>query len=318
MRVDSQEEFRVERRKGIGGSDWGQTTELGDRCTRALVLEKRGIPQDYPDDAQKLRYFKRGHVMEPIICKLAEEELEIDLRQPGKRPKTGLPDWWVGNPDRLIVRGGIFEAKSKGPFPFKKFQTSGPPIGEVLQCIHYNALYRRESAILYAHEPVMWQTDHAVIEKDESLINDMIILGERIWKMVTDGPLPERLDAASKQCQSCPWRWSCQGEALYSAAEIDQSSEDAIEVEEGDLLAYQAEILEIKELKKELTEREAEINDQAKKLIGAPGKLLVAGRAVHWLQYEETRFDAKNFRAENPKLAEKYLKKSTKQSMRWY
>lgn len=319
MKVESQEQFRIERRKGIGGSDWAQTTELGDRCTRALVLEKRGVPQDYPDDEQKLRYFKRGHIMEPIICALAEEKLGIKLFQPRTPPKTGLPEWWKGNPDRLVVRGGVFEAKSKGPFPFRKVQLAGPPIGEVLQCYHYAALYRRERAIHFAHEPVTWDTHDTTIETDHSTINDMITLGERIWKMVEHGPLPEKLDAASKQCQSCQWRWSCQGSALYAAAEIeDAESGEVVEVEEGALLDLQTEILEIKELKKELSEREGEINDAAKKIIGDPGKILVAGRAVHWLQFEKSSFDSRNFRKEHPDLAKKYLKRSIQNSMRWY
>ena len=254
------------RRQGIGGSDWGQTTELGDRCTRALVLDKRGVEPDYPADVERLGYFARGHALEPIICDLAEKELGIKLRAPGPPPKSDLPSWWIGNPDRRIVgERGIFEAKSKGPFPFKSLVSRGVPVGEVLQCTHYTVLYKLDFAIHYALEPVTWKTHFTRIEPDSGLISDMIVLGERIWKSVTEGPLPERLDATSKQCQSCPWRWSCQGEALYRAAELEPGSDEVVEVEEGALLDLQSEILEIKELKKELEEREQEINAEAKR-----------------------------------------------------
>lgn len=313
----SEQEFQESRRAGLGGSDWGQTTELGDRCTRALVLDKRGVEPDYPTDVEKQGYFDRGHALEPIVCDVAEEKLDIKLRAPGPIPKNDLPSWWIGNPDRRIVGGGIFEAKTKGPFPFASLVKSGPPIGEILQCQHYNALYKQDFALHFALEPVTWQWKDTHIEPDSGLIEDMITLGERIWKMVTEGPLPARLDAASKHCQSCPWRWSCQGEALYTAAEIENAG-DVVEVEEGDLLNIQSEILEIKELKKELSDREAELNEKAKEIIGGPGKVLVAGRAVYWSQFNRSSFDSKRFKKEHPDLAEKYEKSSVVNQMRWY
>jgi predicted phage-related endonuclease len=307
------------RRKGIGGSDWGQTTELGDRCTRALVLDKRGVDPDYPTDVEKQGYFDRGHALEPLICDLAEKELGTRLIKPGPPPKTGLPDWWLGNPDRIVVRGGIFEAKSKGPFPFKSLLRNGPPVGEVLQCTHYGAQYKRDNAIHYALEPVTWKTHPTFLEVDHGLIEDMIVLGERIWKMVTEGPLPPRLDAASSHCQSCPWRWSCQGDALYTAAEIKRTEDgqEIIEVEEGDLLDLQSEILEIKGLKKELADRENEINQQAKAIIGTPQKVLVAGRSVNWYEYDRASFDRARFSKEHPELEKKYVKHKKVEAIRW-
>ena len=311
-------EFQEKRRSGIGGSDWGQTTELGDRCTRALVLDKRGITPDYPVDVEKQGYFDRGHALEPIICDVAEEKLNIKLRAPGPPPKSSLPVWWHGNPDRRIVGGGIFEAKSKGPWPFKKLVAEGPVVGEFLQCQHYLARFNQNTCVHFSLEPVTWATKDFDFELDGSLIDDMIVLGERIWKMVEHGPLPARLDASSKHCQSCPWRWSCQGEALYAAAELDQASEDVIEIEEGDLLDIQAEILEVKELKKELSYRESELNDRAKKIIGSPARLLVAGRGVQWVQFNRSSFDTARFKKEQPELSKKYLKSSVVNQMRWY
>ena len=317
MNSTEEAKFQEERRKGIGGSDWGQTTELGGRCTRALVLEKRGTEPDFPTDCVKQGYFDRGHALEPVICDLAEEKLGIKLRKGGAMPKTKLPSWWIGHHDRRIVHGGVFEAKSKGPFPFKALVRNGPPVGEVLQCQHYAALLKQKFAIHFAVEPVTWQWHETRIERDDSLIADMVTLGDRIWRMVTEGPLPERLDAASKLCQECPWRWTCQGEAIYKAQDIDRHEGDMIEVDEGDLLGIQEEILENKALIKEMEARVGELNAEAQVLIGQPMTLLVAGRAVHYIATNVTRFDAKRFCVEEPKMAEKYLKTQVQESMRW-
>ena len=317
MNSTEEAKFQEERRRGIGGSDWGQTTELGGRCTRALVMDKRGEVPDFPTDCVKQGYFDRGHALEPVICDLAEEVLEIKLRRGGTLPKTNLPSWWVGHHDRRIVHGGVFEAKSKGPFPFKSLVRNGPPVGEILQCQHYMALLKQKVALHFALEPVTWQWHETYIDRDDALIEDMILLGDRIWRMVTEGPLPERLDAASKQCQECPWRWTCQGEAIYSAQDIDRHEGDLIEVDEGDLLDIQEEILENKSLIKELGERVDELNADAKKLIGQPMTLLVGSRAVHYLASNRTSFDSKRFRVEHEELAQKYLKTKVVESMRW-
>lgn len=314
---EEEAKFRKDRRKGIGGSDWGQTEELGGRCTRALIYEKRGVEPDFPIDVVKQGYFDRGHALEPVIADLAEKELGIKLRAGGKPPKTKLPEWWVGNIDRRVVRGGVFEAKSKGPFPFKSLVRNGVPVGEILQCQHYMALYKQKIALHFALEPVTWNYHETYIEFDDDLIRDMIVLGNRIWRMVTEGPLPERLDATSKLCQECPWRFSCQGDALYKAQDIDRATGDIIEVDEGDLLDIQEEILENKALIKELGDRVEELNADAKKLIGKPQTILVAGRAVHFLASNRTSFDSKRFRVEHAVLAEKYLKTKVVESMRW-
>lgn len=317
----SREEWLEERRRGIGGSDWMNALSLEPYgCQRQLVYDKRGIEPDFPDE-QPEGYLIRGHKLEPLVVEEAEAQLLIKCRRQTRLARPDwIPEWWIGNIDRMVVGGGVFEAKTKNPWVFKKLKSEGIPLYEFAQMQHYMALADREDCVYAALEPVSWElyVDHVV--RDDELIKKMLLAGEWLWGIVQDEELelPERLDASSKKCKRCPWRWYCQGEAIFSSskAKADEPVERQL-VNDPDMVELAREVYELREIAAEAKERLAELTNTAKRQLGGPGRYNIDGHAVNWLSYTERRFQTGPFKKSHPDLYDKFTKENNKEAFRW-
>lgn len=310
----------AKRRLGLGGSCWYHALQIEPTgCPRRLVYEKRGTEPDFPEGEPE-GYLIRGHKLEALIAEEAEEALGFKLRRQTRLARAPwLPDWWIGNVDRMIVGGGVFEAKSKNPWLFRKLQRDGVPPGEIAQCQHYLALADRDECLYFCLEPVSWQAWHTTFRRDPNLIQQMLVAGERVWGAVTEGPLPDRpYNPGDRACRDCPFRWTCHGTALFTVGD----SEDDGPAERRTLVSERAvelmrEGLELRDLTTEAEERLEAITVELKGIMREPRKVLIDGRPLSWITYSQKRFQTAAFRKSYPDLAAQFTKDEPREAFRW-
>lgn len=310
------EQFLKERLTGLGGSDIHHLFNAEPYgCARKLWYEKTEQTPDYPVVASNV--MKRGNKLEQLI---RDEYVEVSGRKIRRVNRmitnTKIP-WAMCHLDAEIVavddRGtGILECKSVGRPMYYKVRDEGIPDSWIFQMQHYLLTTGRKwgsYAILWADN---WEFIHFDIELDRELEHSILEAGESFWRMVQNGPAPERLDAKDKRCTNCEFRNTCQGEKLMELAEVQ--SEDVPLDESLDSLMSQ--YLTLKELQQEATEL---FNGKKKEVQDALGdRVLVdcTGFRLFYKPIESTRLKSSALKEDNPELYEKYSYKSVSRPFR--
>lgn len=313
----TREEFKEARRKGIGGTDWTHILNMKPYgCSRKLMYQKLGMAPDFPEEEHG--YFERGRQLEPIVADFAAEFFNVTLRRPGKLPTKNAPDWWIGNPDRLVVPDGIWEGKTMNPIRFSRVKADGIPPDHIMQIQHYTKQTGREYGLYTVLEPVSWEFYHAQVHRDDDMLNLMEEQGARFWEMKEKTMLPEKLNAGDSRCRKCPYRLSCQGEALFLA--VPESDPADLPVIGG------TEILDLLEERDELSEVLAEAkslrddcDDKIKAILGKQGKFTTdLGRNIYWTSYFRTSLDSQKMKKELPDMWERFKKTTAVTTFRVY
>lgn len=209
--------FHAERLTCIGGSDMASLFSLEPwGCQRRLMYQKLEIPQDYQSDDKWV--FERGHIMEPVILRKFAEKT-------GRKVTPGtffrhIDHKWAAVHIDGTCEGGVLEIKCLGSRSFRKYKKDGLADGYILQ-LHYAAWATSSKRAFFAifnydtGELLDYEIDVSGAVH-ESLVADIVDMGDKFWAMRARKELPERLPADSMQCRDCEWRRSCQGEAVFA------------------------------------------------------------------------------------------------------
>lgn len=266
--AEAEAAWNKERLTFIGGSEdyhLFNIPQYGKGCARYLGFKKLGreIESEFsPEDEALLR---RGHLMEPLVAELYEEKTGRKVRRPptdnyGFGKPRRHPDYpFLGvHTDRTILAGvggvtetGDLEIKSHGEGPFLRIMREGLPAGHHLQIQHSMLVNRRTWGGLamigvFGGLPL----EHADIQADPKLQDDIKRAGYTFWNELQKGNLPPQLpDADDMRCQVCPFRKECRGQevdaALVSFMEKQKASDKKL-VEIKDMeLAQDIKALEI-------------------------------------------------------------------------
>jgi len=232
------------RRLGIGGSDWAHALALDPwGCRRYLVYHKNGTEPDFEQVVTGA--MRRGHALEQPAAEEFEQQVGAKVIHAGlfdfQRPPK-LPEWWIGNPDRIILNTktfdgnkapGVLEIKTKAPHLFQQVKRDGVPDGEVAQVQHYMTLTGLSWAVYWLMDPLNFDRVYmAVFESDPELTAQMLVAGEQIMRMVENGPLPDRLEADDKRCRRCVFRLTCQGERIQAVTGEDPAKDYTFSTDE--------------------------------------------------------------------------------------
>lgn len=225
--TENREAWLQERRRGIGGSDVHHVfSEPPYGCARRLWFDKRDTPADYPESESDL--MRRGKRLEDLA---AEEYAQKTGRKIETRLAMQSPthSWARVNIDREIVgddRGpGVLEVKTHGEWLWRKVKYDGLQPAHILQVQHalFVTGYSWGSyAILH---PDSWRLLYFDVERDDALIATIVDAGERFWRQVEHGPMPDPLPEIDKRCASCPWRRQCRGDGILKAANLPRDDE---------------------------------------------------------------------------------------------
>jgi putative phage-type endonuclease len=286
------EEWKAQRRKGIGGSDAAAALGLNRwKSPLRLYLEKIGEIESNVDT--EAAYW--GNILEDIVAK------EFEKRTGKKTQRVNAilihPDheWMIANIDRKIVgENAILECKTTSQWNEKEWKDDEIPQEYIIQLQHYLAVTGYEKAyiaVLIGGNKFIWKE----LARDDELIN-MIIEGEKkFWELVENRTPPE-LDGSKNASEIL--------EYLYPAAKEGSRIE---------LPAYEQLVEEIQSLKNQIKQLEELKNEKENKLKEAIGEFetAIVGRfKVTWKNVTTNRFDSTTFKKEHPDLYKKFLKSS--------
>lgn len=304
----------------IGGTDHSHIHSLSPYgCARQLWYTKRKTEPDYVQEPSGPML--RGTAMESTVAAryVAKTGRKVTHRKSYPRKSR---EWLRGSPDRRISpngngddRGpGILECKTAGEWQFRKFLNEGLPDSYIMQMAHYLALtgYKWGAfAILWCDG---WLFEHFEIERDDALIESMLVAGEKFIRLIENGPAPDRLDASDARCRKCPFRTTCQGDALVAAADdhlTDEQREKLTVLDsEPELERLFAERDAIKSVSSDAKDAMDAINDKIKEYMKAQGHeaVQVPGWRSYFQVSMQNRIDSVRLKEERPEIYAKYTK----------
>jgi predicted phage-related endonuclease len=223
--------FLDERSKGIGGSDCASVFNVGYGCARRLWYEKSGAVPDYPFDESKA--IRLGRLLEPFFADEYARETGRTLTTPAAIMRMDLPMILV-HVDRLVKRDdntwGAAEIKSLGRAAFYQARREGLSESYILQVQHALVCTGLEFGVFIigcrdTGEIVYWD-----VPRDENICQLIESEAPAFWSDVLAGIAPDRLDADDKRCRRCEYRRTCQGQAIETGPQRDESMPQAPEL----------------------------------------------------------------------------------------
>lgn len=305
--VDAQ--FHAERLKGLYASDFHNVdSTLPYGCANRLWREKRQEKPDY--EFIEVGVMKRGKKMEDLVAEEYMEETGRVLRRVNRALISTQYPFMGAHIDRQIVaideRGlGVCELKTVGREIFYKFKNEGLTAGYIFQ-LQQGMLCAGRSwgsfGVLWA-EP--WKLIWFDVNRDNEMIDMMVRKGQVFWKMVTDGPMPERLDARDKRCQKCIYRTSCQGELLLGSVK-DEGGEIPFN---EDISPLMEEYIKFEEVEAEAKECKESLKDKIKEKMGDNPVMDCTGYRIHWKVQERENFQKAVLKKKYPEVYKECLGK---------
>lgn len=294
----SREEWLVERRKSIGGSDAG--TILGFNkfnSAYALWAEKTGklIPPDISDKEA----VRTGNDLEDYVAQRFMEATGKHVRRCNAIISNSEYPFAHACPDRLVdsERAGL-ECKTTSSWDIlKRCQAGDYPETWYAQCVHYmmvTGLSAWYLAVLVLGHGFYYFT----IERDEAEIAALAAAEAEFWQLVERNTEPP-MDGSQATEEAIA--------VIYAESDRDAAKVDLTAV--GDAVStYLAAGKQIKEMK--------QVQDRAKETVqqfmaSAEKGELPDVASVSWAPQTRTTFDHKLYEKEVGKLPQQYFKSST-------
>ena len=138
----------IERRKAIWATD---ARRIADGRAVQVYLEKRGEAD--PPDLSDVEAVQMGHVMQPVIGRLTEERLGIELKDMGDVAIQHPTETWMWSHFDFINTDGdvLVEAKNYNAMARNKFGDNGSnhvPNADYYQCLHEATVLGVKTVIL--------------------------------------------------------------------------------------------------------------------------------------------------------------------------
>lgn len=312
--VEDRTAWLAERRRGIGGSEIHHVfSEPPYGCARRLWLEKRGVQPDYPQNETAV--MQRGTRLEELVADLYAEHTGRLVEKRSMIFSATHP-WALVNIDREIRAEdrdgpGVLEVKTHNYHAFRRVQHEGLAPAHILQVQHALFVTGYSWGAYAILHPDSWQLLRFDVERDETLVGTIAEAGERFWRMVQHGPMPEPLPEIDRRCKTCPWRRSCRGEALLAAAHIPpEDSKRKLDTDS----AFDELLGDYREAERMADEAEATveaIKDEIRRRLGEREGVQCENGRVYYRPQISMRVDTKALESNYPDLA-KQLKRPTK------
>ncbi|NLD47398.1 MAG: hypothetical protein GX660_09395 [Clostridiaceae bacterium] len=290
------QEWLEYRRRGIGGSDVAAVCGLSKWKSPVEVwLDKTG--QIEPAPAGEAAYW--GTLMEPIIRKEFADRTGFKIRQVNAILQHRRFPFMFANVDGIVtdpnLGEGIFEAKTASAYRATEWE-QGVPDEYALQVQHYMAVTGLPFAwiaVLIGGNQFVWR----LIERDEAVIDLLIQMESRFWKLVETGVAPE-IDGTHASTELL--------NRLYPFSKSKQIIE--LPGHAGPLIE---EYERAQEEEKEAIQRKDRAANLIKQLLGDSEVGAIEGRTVSWKTINADRLDSKTLKADLPELYNQYLKTSS-------
>jgi putative phage-type endonuclease len=314
----NREQFLAERKKGVGGSDVHALFNLPPRgCQRALWYDKTNVPEDFPFTGNN--HTQRGIELEALI---ADKYSAVCGRQTGMALNVvhgQLPVLRV-NIDRIILpvrddsTPGVLECKAPSVREFLRIKREGLPDSWILQMQHGLHVTGWSWGAFAVFSAELWELLTFPVERDPVMGLSIQEAALRFWRLVENGPPPDRLDPGDRRCQTCPWRTTCQGEALLQSVQ---------EHERGDPLPSDPSLeplvqdyLTAKGIRDDADEFLEQAKERLQTALGDRVAVESPSARCYYRPQEQRRLDTTALRKDHPELAAQYERKSVLRPLR--
>lgn len=290
------EEWLLQRRTGIGGSDASVILGLNKYKTPfELWLEKTG-QTDLEDTAGEAAYF--GNALEDLVAKEFEIRSGKKVRRRNEFLQHPEYSFITGNIDRKVVgESALLECKTASAYLSKEWEDDEIPESYIVQAQHYlgvTGYQKAYMAVLIGGQRFVWKE----IDRDQELI-DMIFEAEiHFWNHHVKQNIPPALDGSSAAEKFLKER--------YEKSEAGKTVELAH--------AYKAKIeqhSELKEALKQLKEQKLLLENEMKYELKEAEVGFVHNYQVNWKPIIQNRVDSKTLKEKYPAIYKEVLKENS-------
>lgn len=285
----SKDEWLLNRRKGIGGSDASAVIGVNKwKTPLALWLEKTGQKTSEPPG--EATYW--GIELEEIVAREFKKRTGLKVIKEGALLQHKKHDFMIANVDRLIIgqESGL-ECKTANAFMLKEWEDDNIPDAYYVQCQHYMGVTGFASwwiAVLIGGQNFIYKE----IPRNDEFINALIGAEATFWQHVTNMTMPE-VEFMSESDLKAFFPNSIQ-----KTIELPEVAYNFInQYEEADAM------IKVAEARK----------DEAKNILcnmlqdAEAGK--IGDKTIIWKSTKPAkRFDSKTLEAEQPDIYAKYIK----------
>ncbi|WP_016938678.1 YqaJ viral recombinase family nuclease [Bacillus siamensis] len=291
----SRDEWLLERRKGIGGSDASVILGLNKwRTAFELWLDKTGqVPVS--ESASEAAYF--GSILEDIVAK----EFEVRSGKKVRRKKSMLKhpehDFILANVDRMIVgEKAILECKTTSAYNLKEWENDEIPADYIVQVQHYLGVlgpqYKKAYfAVLIGGNKFVWKE----IERDDELIEMIFTAEVEFWNTAVLGGVAPALDGSSAAEEYLKKRYA----ETESNKVIDLTAVNRERIKQ---------YLQLKESIAELQLQAKELENQIKHEMKEAEYGFIGTYQTSWKSVTTNRIDSKILKEQFPDVYEKVTK----------
>ncbi|THT96422.1 endonuclease, partial [Lampropedia puyangensis] len=294
----SRDEWLDVRMKGIGSSDAASAVGLNPYCSQLeLWMVKIGrqhlLPQDDPNDESSPMYW--GTLLEPIVAAHYTKRTGNKVRRVNAVLQHPEHPWMLANIDREVVGANdvqILECKTAG-LNGARLWKDGVPEYIQLQVMHQLAVTGKQTAdvaVLICGQELQVHR----IERDETMIAQLIALEQQFWRLVTSNQEP---DADGSDSADLALR------CLYpkdAGSIVDWKADSSMSATFGDLLDVRSQLTKYQE-------QESQLKQTIQQAMGHASVALFETGSVSWKQAKESSsIDTKKLAQDQPELIAQY------------
>lgn len=291
----SKDQWLNYRNQGIGGSDAAVVCGLSRwKSPITLWMEKTG--QVDPEPLGESAYW--GSTLEPIIRAEFADRTGYRIKEIKAILQHKRFPFMLANLDGIItdphIGEGVFEAKTANAYSAAEWE-QGIPDEYALQIQHYMAvtgLRFAYVAVLIGGSKFLWRS----IERDEAVIDLIIQMESRFWRLV-EQRIPPEIDGSKASVELLNRLYPSSRKASIELPDEAKELIDQYEVAQ----AEEKRIGEVKDL----------AANKLKAMLADNETGSVGNRLVSWKEVKSERFDAKTLKVEHPDLYSQYLKESS-------
>ncbi len=290
----TQEEWKLLRKTGIGGSDAGAVIGVNPyRSAMNVYLDKISTETEQ----QENEAIRCGHDLEQYVAERFTEATGLKVRKSNFMYRSLDHPFMLADVDRLVVgEDAGLECKTCNAYNASAWDDQSIPESYIVQCYHYMAVTRKRTwyiaclimGVGFVYRKLCW---------DDAIIMGLIETEQRFWydhvvpRII---PKPDGSDSCSKALN-----------LLYPNAQSDRTIElDDVE----DKLNRRAEILKEIDL---LEQEQKEIEQTVKLAMEDCGKAKSGKYRISWENVDTTRLDTKRIKIERPDIYEQYSNTSS-------
>lgn len=283
------------RKRGITGTDAGAIVGLNPYSSAFQVYQDKITDTIETYDNESMR---QGRDFEEYVAQRFMEETGFKVRRANAIFQNDKHPWMLADFDRIVVgmpngqKAGL-ECKTVSPYSADKWKDGQIPPHYQMQMQHYLAVSGYDCwyicALIFGTELIIRK-----IERDEELIQNLIIIEENFWNnnvLARVMPDPDGSGSCSEEIQK-----------MY----FKSDSEKTIELYGFNSILERR--TEIDELVKKLEKEKASIDQKIKLEMQDAAHAVTEGYKVSWSDYAQSRLDTKKLKEEKPDIYEEYCK----------